>query len=995
MAKDKKDISVLIEGQLPEFVVAEHPKFKKFIEKYYEFMESHQLYFDGVTFHEFKLLPEDEDFEFFIYEDDDRIQLESERDTESNANLQFVIGETVTGNSSGATAVVTGTKGNTHAFVKPTNNAVFQFAEQITGGTSRAYSTLANGIVDGTFPEGAIESFRSRGAVAATKELPDMQDIDKTNEGLIDDAWKKEFYTNIPRTTLTDRRQLLKRMKQVYRSKGNESSFTWLFRTVFAKEDVEFYYPKVDLMRFSDGKWTLDKTIKLVTSSATNIGLFTGRRITGQLSRCSAIVEKAITQAVGNLSITEMTLSDVIQGVGDDGILGNFRVNERVDTEEDTDGNSGYGYASGLVKTISVDVGGTEYAIGDEITITGGSGQDAKARVGSIAENVVEGITVIDSGDGYSVGDVLEFVDEGTGGTGASGRVGTIIKTSDVIVNSDQVGTYKTTLLNASDYGSALIGHNANTHLYGNSTVIFQSTIKASSAKYFDSTSPMWNTQFITAGDELRKQVTFDETDVGQLTQSGTTVTFATGMTESQRRDVVGAKLTYANSNTTIITGYTNSTVFSVKDTHTIASGQNWDIYYGSNTTWGTIIGANSSQILYSVGSYYRDPDLDVFSANNFANDDYVVVYDASRTKAWAAKSANSHDAQMMHNGIIFQIGNTPASINTHAESATANISYVDAFGQTGDGNTVTFVTRGALETTTKEVGAINTAIITSGGEKYQAEPLVSVANSYITSLNNTLDVMGANNALVNLNLHSYDTGTITQTSNTVTLIGGTFPDANSGILKIAYANGSEDFITAVTNSTSLRTSLEKNFGINDDPQTYSLTYMAMANNFARQSYLYNDDWSARACVLDFIDESKTIKPVIATGNTTLRLDMYTVQDFSSREQFFQYEINDFSNDTDLITFEDGNKALQEDCVEFMQDEDGNQLILEDGFRIFSESTSGERVTAYSSTVSTANSGTIAQSGTTVTLTGDHFPNDLVRGTITYSGHDDSTAIIT
>ena len=996
MAKDKKDISVLIEGQLPEFVTTNHPKFKKFIEKYYEFMESHELYFDGITFHEFKLIPEDVNFDFFSYEDGDRIQLESERDTASNANLQFVIGETVTGNTSGATALVTGTKGNTHVFVKPTNNAVFKFAEQITGGTSRAYSTLANGIFDGTFPEGAIESFRSRGAVAATRELSDMQDIDKTNEGLIDDAWKKEFYTNVPRTTKTDRRQLLKRMKEVYRSKGNESSFTWLFRAVFAKEDVEFYYPKNDLMKLSDGRWSLDKTIKIVTSAAVKIELFTGRRITGASSKCTAIVEKAVTTSVGALLITEMTLSDVIQGTDDAGELGFFKVNERVDTEVDIYGNYGYGYASGLVMSVSVDVGGTEYTIGDEIIITGGGGQDAKARVASIAENVVEGISILDSGDGFSVGDVLAFVDEGTGGSGASGRVGTIIKTGEVIINSDIISSHKLTAISASDFGTGLVGHNANTHLYGNSAVIFQSTIKASSAKYFDSTSPMWNTQFITAGDQLRKQVTFDETDVGQLTQSGTTVTFATGMTHQQTRDVVGAKLTYANSNTNIITGYTNTTVFLVRDTHTISSAQNWDIYYGSNTTWGTIIGANSSQILYSVGSYYRDPDLDVFSANNFANDDYVILYDAARTKAWAAKSANSHDAQMMHNGITLQFGNTPASINTHSEAATANISYVDAFGQTGPGNTVTFVTRGALNTTTKNVGAINTCTITAGGEKYQAEPLVTVANNYILSLNNTLDVMGANNSLVNLNLHSYDTGTITQSSNVVTLTGGAFPDANSGVLKLIYANGAEDHITAVTNSTSIRTTLEKSFGINDDPQTYSLTYMAMANNFARTSYLYNDDWTARACVLDFIDKAKTSKPVVPTGNTTLRLDMYTVQDFSSREQFFQYEINDFSNDTDLITFEDGNKALQEDCVEFLSQEDGlGVMLFEDGFRIFNESTSGERVTAYSSTVSTANSGTIAQSGTTVTLTGAAFPNDLVRGTITYSGHNDSTAIIT
>ena len=54
--KDKKDISVLLEAQLPEYVTSEHPKFKKFIEKYYEFMESQQIYFDGITFHEFKLI---------------------------------------------------------------------------------------------------------------------------------------------------------------------------------------------------------------------------------------------------------------------------------------------------------------------------------------------------------------------------------------------------------------------------------------------------------------------------------------------------------------------------------------------------------------------------------------------------------------------------------------------------------------------------------------------------------------------------------------------------------------------------------------------------------------------------------------------------------------------------------------------------------------------------------------------------------------------------
>ncbi len=187
VVKDKKDVSVLIETQFPEFITEKHPKFKKFVEKYYEFMESHQLYFGtSFTFHEAKLQMEDASGEEYVLYEDGRpdesdggnpgypnvstfgkLQLESERDTESNANLQFTIGETLTGNISQATAVVTGTKGNTIAFVKTTNKPSFEYGEKVTGDASRAYATLANGVVDGTFPKGSIESFRSRGATAA------------------------------------------------------------------------------------------------------------------------------------------------------------------------------------------------------------------------------------------------------------------------------------------------------------------------------------------------------------------------------------------------------------------------------------------------------------------------------------------------------------------------------------------------------------------------------------------------------------------------------------------------------------------------------------------------------------------------------------------------------------------------------------------------------------------------------------------------------------
>ena len=124
--KESKDISALIETLVPEFVTAEHPKMKIFIEKYYEFMESHQVYFEGIAFNEYKLVQEGEDDasiepDYWIFEDEintklmpdgdhnefydprvleggivnHRIQLETQRDTSKDDQLQFIIGETV------------------------------------------------------------------------------------------------------------------------------------------------------------------------------------------------------------------------------------------------------------------------------------------------------------------------------------------------------------------------------------------------------------------------------------------------------------------------------------------------------------------------------------------------------------------------------------------------------------------------------------------------------------------------------------------------------------------------------------------------------------------------------------------------------------------------------------------------------------------------------------------------------------------------------------
>jgi hypothetical protein len=90
-----------------------------------------------------------------------------------------------------------------------------------------------------------------------------------------------------------------------------------------------------------------------------------------------------------------------------------------------------------------------------------------------------------------------------------------------------------------------------------------------------------------------------------------------------------------------------------------------------------------------------------------------------------AAAAASGVDAHNMHNGIVFQVGNTPVS------------------------NTTDPLRAGAFNMTSVNVGSIDTFTISSGGSGYKTSPPVSVANSYIPSLGNALDVVGANNSLL------------------------------------------------------------------------------------------------------------------------------------------------------------------------------------------------------------------------------------------------------
>ena len=99
------------------------------------------------------------------------------------------------------------------------------------------------------------------------QDLEGIRDVDTTLEEFIDN-FKSELSTNLPVDMSQDKRFLIKHLKEFYLSRGSESSFKFLFRTLFSKE-AELFYPSTEILRVSDGRWKQDISIFVEVSGIT------------------------------------------------------------------------------------------------------------------------------------------------------------------------------------------------------------------------------------------------------------------------------------------------------------------------------------------------------------------------------------------------------------------------------------------------------------------------------------------------------------------------------------------------------------------------------------------------------------------------------------------------------------------------------------------------------------------------------------------------------
>jgi hypothetical protein len=112
-----------------------------------------------------------------------------------------------------------------------------------------------------------------------TRSLEEIRDIDLTLDEFID-RFKSELAKNVPIELASDKRKLLKHIRDFYLTRGSEASFQFLFKTLFEKE-ATLFYPSSQILRASDGKWVQDVSVFVeLTGNTSDFSIVEGKFIT-------------------------------------------------------------------------------------------------------------------------------------------------------------------------------------------------------------------------------------------------------------------------------------------------------------------------------------------------------------------------------------------------------------------------------------------------------------------------------------------------------------------------------------------------------------------------------------------------------------------------------------------------------------------------------------------------------------------------------------------
>ena len=243
--------------------------------------------------------------------------------------------------------------------------------------------------------------------------LKDFSDIDQTIDEFIK-HFKSQYLDRFPEKLAYDHetgaavneKRLIKRIKDFYKAKGTEKAYQLLFRILY-DTTVDFYYPKTDIIKASDGKWIDEKSIK-ITSLSDNDIWNSPETIVTQTNKAGEFIANAKVTNVRKyehhkLTVAELFLTDLNGTFVPDGVVSFESGNEELI----------YPVLSSVMVNVNdegISENGRGYKAGDQIYISSTNGSGARGTISSVNNNGgVSSIKLSDSGVGYRSSDSFTY----------------------------------------------------------------------------------------------------------------------------------------------------------------------------------------------------------------------------------------------------------------------------------------------------------------------------------------------------------------------------------------------------------------------------------------------------------------------------------------------------------------------------------------------------------------------------------------------------------
>ena len=237
-----RNISSLIESQIPQFIVGEYPFFVRFLEYYYAQQELSGGVLDIIS-------------NLTKYRD---INLYSKDLLKKSSKT------TATTGISDTTISVDSTDGFPDQGLAKVGDEVFFYQSK----TDTSFTEISRG-VSGNTSLGDLYSTSTFVSTEAKTHSSGSTVLNISNLFLyaLIQSFESEYLAGIPEKFLRgeiDQRTLIKNISSFYKAKGTKRSIQFIFNSLVASDDTEVYYPKDITLKSSESDWITDYTLKVI-----------------------------------------------------------------------------------------------------------------------------------------------------------------------------------------------------------------------------------------------------------------------------------------------------------------------------------------------------------------------------------------------------------------------------------------------------------------------------------------------------------------------------------------------------------------------------------------------------------------------------------------------------------------------------------------------------------------------------------------------------------